>query len=231
MRHSRYWLAFLLLVSPGCGSGGPSEAPTTRFDGQVVDANGQGLGEVEVYLFDTNESSVTDESGQFSIESFKHSSSGSLFFKAGSFTNRVELGEFPADTLVVRARVEVQSSLGNARLLSVEFSSELTPVEPPTPTPAPGETPAAKPTATPAALFDPNGNTSGFGIPGGLTGNINAGKGVWNGQCASCHAAEKKNRGFGQIKASLRVVPTMQSLRLSSKQIADVTAYLNRNRR
>jgi hypothetical protein len=218
-----------LLIAPGCGSGGGGEgAPATRFEGMIVDTSGQGVADVEVYLFETNESTLSDEAGGFLLESYKHLSNASLYFRAGKFTNRIQLGDFPLGTLVVRPRMVLNRDTDSVEILEVSFSSDDTPPEP---TPVPGQPPSAEATPTPKPLFDSNGNTTAFGIPNGLRGNVGDGRNVWSSVCASCHATEKKNRTYGQTKAALRTEPTMRALNLSNQQVADVTAYLNRSRK
>lgn len=93
----------------------------------------------------------------------------------------------------------------------------------PTPRPAP-TTPAS------GGNFDAQGNTTKFGIPAGLVGNINAGSPIWSNTCSGCHGSEKTNRSFGQLKASLNI-GAMSFIRLSDAQLANLTAYLNRSQR
>jgi len=209
----------------------------------VVDRSGNPLADVEVYIFETYESSITDQDGTFSLESYKQLPAAGIFFKREGFTNTVQIGAIPDDTLAVVAGFMIDTESDQAELIGVEFQSISDgPVVPPTPnpgttpqpgnTPAPGGTPTPNPTATPKpSNFDANGNTTAFGIPKGMTGNINKGSAVWGGQCASCHGVEKKNRSYGQIKNSFNVVPTMRDLPTTTQQMADVTAYLNRGRK
>jgi hypothetical protein len=100
----------------------------------------------------------------------------------------------------------------------------------PTPRPTTGGTtsPTAKPTPVPTTTgnFDANGNTTKFGIPSGMSGNITAGSSVQASNCNGCHT-EKQGRSFGQLKASLSIGP-MSFIKLSDSQIANLTAYLNR---
>lgn len=228
-------VAFLAVVSllPGCGSGGgSSDLPETIFEGFLLDPTGSPIEDAEVYIFDTNESSLTDADGRFTLESFRHLDSASFYFRVTDYSNPVTLGEFPTDTRVVRPVFSWDRTTRDVQLSSISFSADLEPLPEPTATAAPGEAPGPRPTATPKpALFDSEGNTSAFGIPSGLKGNINAGRTVWTSTCQSCHAAEKTNRSYGQTKASVRVVPDMQALQLTNQQIAHVTAYLNRGRR
>ncbi len=96
------------------------------------------------------------------------------------------------------------------------------------PTPVPTSQPTPTPTASPApGNFDSNGNTTKFGIPAGVTGNITRGGPVWSGSCSRCHGSQKTNRTYQQINGAFSF-PEMSSLHLSVQQVADLTAYLNR---
>ncbi|MCO6429712.1 MAG: hypothetical protein J5J00_02545 [Deltaproteobacteria bacterium] len=111
----------------------------------------------------------------------------------------------------------------------------------PTPTPTPGgggSTPAPKPSPTPVAgCFDSQGNTKCFGIgSAGQTGNVSRGKNIWergNGlstSCIGCHSeSAKRNRTYSQVMSSFSR-PEMFGIGndLSSGDVADITAYLNR---
>lgn len=97
--------------------------------------------------------------------------------------------------------------------------------------PVPTATPhMVPPTATQAAAqgsFDSQGNTTLFGIPAGLKGNISRGASLWSANCAGCHDS-KDNRTFGDVVNSYGI-SAMSGLNLSNAQTADLVAYLNRN--
>lgn len=221
-----------------CGSGsgsGASDAegfPLTALEGTLVDKSNRPVADAEVYLYETNESSITDDEGRFSLQSFKHLGSASVYFRTDKYTNRSMIENIPDNTMVVRFAAVLDKTDNSFVVSELTFDTDASP-EPVDPTPLPGNqatpTPGRTPTPKPGN-FDANGNTSAFGIPSGLKGNINAGSNVWSAECASCHAAEKPNRVYGQIKASIRVIPEMQALRLTNQQLANVTAYLNRGR-
>ena len=78
--------------------------------------------------------------------------------------------------------------------------------------------------------FDSSGNTTGFGIPGCLVGNTDAGQQTWAANCAMCHPIPYgviEAKPYQDIKEALSEVPQMAPLSLTAQQIADVTAYLN----
>lgn len=219
-----------------CGSSSSGSSSSTVVEGTLLDTTGAPVSDAEMYVYETNEGSLTDDVGQFSLESYKHLGMLSIFFRTGAFTNRVAVEAIPESTVTVRVRVVLDRETNAITLSDVSFddsapqpSGEVTPTAAPT---TGAGTPVPRPTATPKpSNFDSAGNTSSFGIPTGLKGNITQGAAVWSGQCLSCHATEKTNRSYGQIKASIRVVPDMRSLQTTNQQIAHVTAYLNRNRR
>lgn len=222
------------LAMTGCGSSTGGSAIHTVVDGIIVDENGAPVSDAGVFIYETYESSISDETGSFSIESYKYLGEVSLFFQTAAFTNTVDLGTVPDGALSVHATLLLERATNSAALLSVSFDGEVIPPPgaEPTVTPAPGSTPV--PRATPTVQtgnFDADGNTSAFGIPSGLSGNISRGRNIWGAQCLSCHTVEKTNRTYGQIKSSLRNQPSMTFLSLSNQQIADLTAYLNRGRR
>jgi PKD repeat protein len=102
----------------------------------------------------------------------------------------------------------------------------------------------------PAGYYDESGDTSGFGIPTGVVGNITDGQILWNekrtwgtdpplpgpaGQsCADCHAGGKDGRTFQQFRAAMVDPPhdagtAPTGTDLTNQELADVTAYANRN--
>lgn len=117
---------------------------------------------------------------------------------------------------------------------SAQGTPGLTPTLSPTPTLAPGQTPQPTPTptrtATPSGPFDANGNTSSFGIPAGYSGNIGVGDGLWNLNCKDCHTIERRNSSYQQLLGAVNNVSQMRGFRsiLSTQDLADLTAYLNR---
>jgi hypothetical protein len=160
----------------------------------------------------------------------------------------LELEYDPATQEVVALSITFQDENGNP----VEPGASPTPTPTPgataTPTPTPTETPTpgatatppppatatptpeptATPTPTPAGSFDTAGNTTAFGIPAGLSGNVSAGQPIWASNCASCHSSETTNRTYAQLQSALGSVSGMSSIHLSSQQVSDLTAYLNR---
>jgi hypothetical protein len=221
-------LVVVSTIVVGCGSGSGSGDPTF-VEGTVVDTKQQAVSDLGVFIYETYENSLTDEQGSFSISSYKHLSTLSLFFQQGDTNlNKVDIGHIPADALSVKVGLSYDRSKNIVAVSSVEFGTAPPPDGTPAPTdgtPAPGDTP------THSSPFDENGNTSGFGIPSGLSGNISAGQRTWGAKCAGCHAREKSGRSYGAIKSSFKTVPIMRGVSCSNQEIANLTAFLNRGRR
>lgn len=109
----------------------------------------------------------------------------------------------------------------------------------PTPTPEPMPTTPTNPTATPTPLptipssgcsnqyFDQNGNTSQFGIPAPLVGNINAGISYYNLACTSCHGEKGTNFTYAQLKTAVN--GPLMNINLPDQTFANLTAFLNRS--
>ncbi len=103
--------------------------------------------------------------------------------------------------------------------------------------------PIATPTPTPTVqgCFDSSGNakSGAFGISTSLTGNVTRGGSIWNSggsspavaSCKGCHAetSSMQNRTYGQYSALVNGSPMFLNPAPSSQQLADITAYLNRN--
>lgn len=81
---------------------------------------------------------------------------------------------------------------------------------------------------TPVSNFDDQGNTTSFGIPAGLVGNIGEGRQQWRNRCQECHPVTQNGRGysFRRIKRAIESPP--MNLSLPERVLADITAYLNR---
>ena len=107
----------------------------------------------------------------------------------------------------------------------------------PTPTPTPTSS-GARPTATPTPTaggcsvpcYSSLRNTTCFNIPSSTVGNETSGQRIWA-SCSGCHSeSSRRNRRYDQISQALQTIPEMipfaQSY--SSKDIADIAAYLNR---
>lgn len=115
-------------------------------------------------------------------------------------------------------------------------SSEPTPTPvPPTLTPTPSPTPTA--CAGGSLNFDAQGNTTAFGIPTPLVGNISLGSTQYTATCTTCHLPANGERAggysFSQLKTAFSSNPFMNGtysgpVVLNDQQIANVIAYVRR---
>lgn len=81
-----------------------------------------------------------------------------------------------------------------------------------------------------SAPCEPNGDTTGFGIPSGTVGNIAAGQQTFQQTCAGCHpivngSPQGSGFSFSQLKSATSGPPMF--LRLTDKALADLVAFLN----
>jgi hypothetical protein len=86
--------------------------------------------------------------------------------------------------------------------------------------------PNLTPTSRPDETFDSSGNTTAFGIPNGLIGNIQRGRNKNQTDCAICHGERGKGLNFSQLKRRIGEPP--MNLRIPDKDLADILAFLNR---
>jgi hypothetical protein len=92
-----------------------------------------------------------------------------------------------------------------------------------------GQIPGGGGPASTKNWYDGNGDTAGFGIPDGMTGNLTAGETKFNNTCSGCHPAGRDNYTYAQFQNALATQPAMSGLTLTNQEVADVTAYSNRN--
>lgn len=113
------------------------------------------------------------------------------------------------------------------------------------PTVAPDMTPALTPTSTPAPTttpsvcttpnFDGALNTSSFGIPSGMLGNVAVGDSLYDQRCASCHAyagnfAARHGYHFTYPALAARLPESPMFITdMTPQQVADLVASLNQD--
>ena len=217
-----------LLILTGCGAS-DSYQDSRNYQGIVSSEVGLPLENVNISLYETAETGTTDESGRFEIESYRSFPSISIYLESQKFSNTIKIEQIPENTSLISLVLEYNSTKNQLSIKDILFNSVL-----PTPTESPQATPSVNPSATPTkpdSLFDQNGSTTGFSIPKGLKGTISRGRSVWSNTCSSCHSQEKTGKTYATIKSAFRRIPDMRNTSVSNQEIADVTAYLNRNRR
>ena len=87
----------------------------------------------------------------------------------------------------------------------------------------PGGTNSCTTTASP---FDANGNTSSFGIPSGLIGNISSGKTFFATHCFACHGGDKGTNYTYPLLVAAVTGPKM-GFSFPNADFANLVAYLN----
>ena len=96
------------------------------------------------------------------------------------------------------------------------------PADPNPPAPPTDPTPPADPTVPSTDIL------TGFGIPAGMSGSISAGQQIYSNNCAACHS-NKDGSSFGTVQSAIANVGSMRGIKLTQQELADLTAYLNRN--
>lgn len=215
----------LLAILAGCGvesegTDGGENQPSIVIAGQIMDSNDLPLAGVTVISEDSGSESVTDAAGRFSIDVQYLGEGVTLLLLAPDFsiTVLVPVGEVsPVATLIT-----VSADRSSARAEPGEEQ----------PQPSPSATPGATSTPKPTGPFDSEGNTTSFGIPDGVVGNITRGRRVWNGICSACHGSKLRYPGYSFSEARRAQRLSQHSANgLSTQQLADLTALLNQDRR
>ncbi len=82
--------------------------------------------------------------------------------------------------------------------------------------------------ATAQSFFDTKGSTGAFGIPAGMSGTISAGQQVFDASCAGCHGGGLPVLSYAELQTKM-AIPPMTGITLTQQELADLTAWLNRN--
>lgn len=228
----------LALFISGCGVGQESPRRTAAVEGKLVLTKDGVLINVPPHSY-----FVRDKVGEIVVEI---DTEGSFFFAVvphggsdlqfidGDKRLAIPLPPLENDeTVRLGLRYEIDGSVLTSEAIGVDSGSEVTP----TPASSGGGTgvPAtrtpgiARPTPAGSSPFDSQGNTSGFGIPGGLSGNISVGRRLYQQQCTSCHGEVGGGWRFGRLKTRIGQSPMFLSI--PDRDLANITAYLNRGAR
>lgn len=231
------------LVALGCKGGHTLNGIHLTGTITTLGTNAATLPNILITITETGEADQTDAAGYFEIRSSTFASEIELHVTGNGIDQSVTI-EGISDTaedvdvilgvdpltrqVTVVAAYQTPELDGTPTPLPTDGSGEPSPTGTPPPNTTPSATRTPAPSPTRSGPFDSNGNTSSFGIPSGMKGNVRKGGAVWNRKCSSCHSSLKRGRSYGQIRASLKSVPQMRSLSLSAQETADVTAYLNK---
>lgn len=138
-------------------------------------------------------------------------------------------------TIKYRARSQAKKLRSKFSKVAAVALPYQTPVPKPTATPGAAPTSTPRPTATPTSVpvggnNCSNGNTTGFGIPGGYTGHASAGTSLYLVNCTSCHNSSFiRNNNYSKIYASRNRgdMAGVRTLLSSVQNVADLTAKAN----
>jgi hypothetical protein len=233
-----YATLVLFFVFLGCGVGHESSRRTVSLEGKLILTKYGAPIQVppERYF-------VRDDVGDIVVEV---DDSGSFFFavipRNGSrlqfvdSANRMEIVLPPledGETVRLGLRYDTGTFSLTTESVEVDSGSEATP----TPLPSGGgpeipvtQTPGVeRPTPISNSPFDAQGNTSAFGIPAGLSGNITTGRRLYQQQCSSCHGEFGSGWRFSRLKTRIAQAPMFLSI--PDRDLSNIIAFLNRGSR
>lgn len=124
-------LAIALLFS-SCGggtvgTGDTVSGPDTRFFGTVFDIDGQGLGNVEVIVRESGDSTLTDTYGHFDLSSHISEQTPSLIIRSGVIDRTVTLAPLNSLDSEVKVEVVVNSADNSVTLTNIEITERVSP--------------------------------------------------------------------------------------------------------
>lgn len=116
------------LFLSGCSGGGTEGTgiPKAVVRGNVVDSNGEALGETSLTILETGDSSTTDENGQFVIHMREGNSRLTFLIKNETLDTTAILEAIPenASQIDVKISVNVEEDKAEARLISLSTISK-----------------------------------------------------------------------------------------------------------
>jgi hypothetical protein len=230
-------LALLVLVA-SCGVEPTGWEGTIRVDGQVSNPQGVALSNIVVTEIAHGQQVASSSEGKFTLFTDSVLGSVQLGVRDGGSRpeNQVQFS-VPTDrgtaTIALKLSASADPEVSLTDFTEEEGQSTPEPDETPqvSPTVEPGQpTPRPGPTKVPSSgPFSSNGDTTSFGIPAGLKGNIGRGAAENRSRCLKCHGERGGGYRYGQLKKS--VEGPLMRLKLSQQTLADLTAYLNRGSR
>lgn len=126
------FLTVLILgIASGCGGGtigtGPQGDDTT-VSGRLLNTAGDYLANVEVTAADSNASTITDSEGRFELVAPVVDGQVYLTFSSTKFTVEASIGDIPAGTRQIEARIEVDEVRGIVSSVVLESVDTPTPI-------------------------------------------------------------------------------------------------------
>lgn len=221
-----------------CGTESTPTRRTVAVTGTVKDGAGVPLAGVNIQEVTFGASATSQAKGDFKFTTQSlPNGRGELLVSGLNTAQSLEVTNIPA-----KAEVNVTIAFNGASkeftIAGIDVVDLNAPTEPipdpdPEPTTAPGApTPAAgtpTPVPTPSGPFDDKGNTTSFGIPSGITGNVARGRAKNTSECAKCHGELGKGLSFNGLKKRISEAPMF--ITLPNQTLADIVAFLNRNQK
>ncbi|MCB0311524.1 MAG: carboxypeptidase regulatory-like domain-containing protein [Bdellovibrionales bacterium] len=181
--------------------------------GTVFDSSDNPLEGVFVRSLNDGQFSITDKTGGFSFLVVRVEENRTLDFLIESPTFSVVVYGPNVSFEQLRIHFKINPDLNSAEIYYPEMSTSPTEEEVDS-----GE--------MPDAIFDAEGNTTAFGIPKGLVGNLHAGKRKYQQECASCHLdPQGGNLNFYELRNRISEAPMFKKIHDSN--LADIVAYLH----
>ena len=112
----------LLLAAGGCAGGGSSGTGTTLVSGSLRSAENAPIAGAQVIIVETGSTVVTDDSGDFSIETEISSNQLTIGVDAEGSSGSVEISDIPDDTVQVSVELEFSPETSALTADKVEFS-------------------------------------------------------------------------------------------------------------
>jgi hypothetical protein len=235
-----YCLSCLIFLLNACGT---QEAPTRRsvvITGDIEKDTGGGLAGVTVSELITSNSAKSVSNGSFSFTTVPiPGMNGQLLVEYQGALQSFDLPGVPNEAEVeVNITYLTKSNLFQLSSYQVTDLTETNELPDPSPSPSPpfpqptqthGSKPTPSVTPTQTGPFDDKGNTTAFGIPKGITGNIGRGKTKNGKNCSICHGELGKGLNFSALKKRIAEAPMF--LKIPDQDLADILAYLNRSQR
>lgn len=216
------FIGLLSIFSTGCGvestnqSDSGNAAPQTSsvvFSGTITRGNGSAASAVTVLYASTGDSVISDAGGHYSLGPVEQLNPAEFIIEDDTFSLKASLPMiFSSSSESVTIDFTISEDRKN---ISTSYSQ------------APQSTPSPSAPSAGNSPFDQNGNTSSFGIPAGMKGNVNLGKRIYFGECAGCHPQILgKRASYSSMEKTLSKSP-MNALRVGRSDIAHLVAYLN----
>ena len=226
----------LLLILVACGTEGSGNINLRRLFGVVVSTEGTPLTNYKVMELSTGEVSITDTNGIFVLTEALVTSQIDFLIISEEFQVGVSIEDPPSDIDTSAIEIEVDEAeqiatvtkIGDISLIEDEDTGSSDDFSEGEGNEEDSEEESEEDTER-IGPFDSNGNTNSFGIPSGLTGNISQGRRVWNRDCASHHSERGTGYSFRRLKQA--VEGPLMRLSVPNRDLANLTAYLNRRSR